>query len=115
MRVLAFCLPLPFAYLMQPSPLQWQRADWLGCLLTSSSVAPQNSQQIMHVQRNEGRCSDLAFFFFFFFLSVPSVRFSAFRLCSSSLSLALSEEGCSEVSLEVLAASASFILPDPLS
>ena len=56
-------------------------------------------------------CSRLAFFFFFFFFSAPGARISAFGLCSSSSSLALPEEGCSEVSFAVLAASESVMLP----
>lgn len=37
-RLLAFCLLLPFVYLLQPSPQELQQDDWLGCLQTSSSV-----------------------------------------------------------------------------
>ena len=115
--LLAFCLLLPFVYLLQPSPQELQQTDWLGCPQTSSSVGCPTYSTFIYDHCNITEliglrsCSGLAFFVFFFFFAAPGARISAFGVCSSSSSLALPEEGCSEASLAVLAASESLMLP----
>lgn len=80
-------------------------------LLFLLGVSMYSTSHVRSVQHSKVCLCKLAFFFFFFFLSAPAIRFSAFKFFSSSSSLALPEEGRSEVSLAVLAASESRMLP----